>query len=425
MAMHTFNIEGQTFVAGLFWQPLAAANNSERAKEVKALAKEMNFDLYIVKGTSAYCVGFGNSEKGIKTGTLSAAAVISKSIEEQHGIREFIFTCQLPDGNWIYLSQRDGVILPDGDEVYASEDAARAKLLQDSSVGDWAYIVAPAMWGISNSNEGDFVSLIPRKSNGKIEIHKWWKLSPVSSGAAITANIGKIAVGAIILGSLFGGYKFYKDWQHKKQMEEAARLAALEIDAQGKIQPPEHPWKKQPLASEMLASCMAALEQVRLFPGNWELTAVNCNGNAMTVAWQPRKGGWIEHLKSVEPNVIVALDGSTASLTIPLPTLQTGIDEPVATQNDRLTAMYSAAQRYGVAFTATPAPPAPQPLPGQEGQVIQKDWTEIGWRAESVTLPHIVLTALEGNGFRMSAINGTWANGKFNWTMEGTQYVQP
>ncbi len=425
MAMHTFTIEGQTFVAGLFWQPLAAGNNAERSKEVKSLAKELNFDLYIVRGTSAYCVGYGSGAKGIKAGTLSAAAVISKSIEEEHSVRDFIFTSQLPDGNWIYLSQRDGIILPDGDEIYASEDAARAKLLQDSSLGDWPFIVAPAMWGIANSQEGDFVSLIPRKANGKIKVHKWWRLLPISSGAAVSANAGKILMACIIAAVAFGGFKFYKDWKQQKMMEEAARAAALQIDAQGKIQPPEHPWKNQPLASEMLSACLSALAQVRLFPGNWDLTAVNCSNNALTVAWQPRKGGWIEHLKIVEPNIVVALDGSAASLTLPLPALQTGIDEQVSSQNDRLTAMYSAAQRYGVSFTATPPAPAPQPLPGQDPNVIPKDWAEIGWRVESVDLPHVVLTALEGNGFRMSAINGAWRNGKFNWMMEGTQYVQP
>jgi len=89
-------------------------------------------------------------------------------------------------------------------------------------------------------------------------------------------------------------------------------------------------------------------------------------------------------------------------------------------------AMYAAAQRYGVKFTATPpVTNTVQALPGQGAAPGQEQlWEEMGWKAEGITLPEVVIQALDGNGFRLSAMNAQWRDGQFVWTMEGSQYVR-
>ena len=136
----------------------------------------------------------------------------------------------------------------------------------------------------------------------------------------------------------------------------------------------------------------------------------------------PNEGGWIKHLREIEPSAVIALDGSSASIQSSLPALAGGGDERVLSENERLVAMYSAAQAYGITFVAAnvdippPMPGAQQPLP---------DWREISWQAHGVQFPDAVLAALDGPGFRMTSMVAKWSGGKFIWTMEGVQYVQP
>lgn len=429
---HIFTVEGEAFALGLFWQPLSATTPAERSKEVRSLAQELSFNMAITRNSTMHCVGFAKANQAMKIGVFSAAAVVSKTLDVELKARDFIFVSALPDGQWAYVAQRDGVILPDGDQAFSSEDAARARLLEHMSLGDWPLVIAPSIWGINGSIERDFLEMLPRKKNGKLKVHKWWRLMPVDRRrAAVTAHAGKIALVALVAGGLIGGGMFYKKWKTERDARLASEAAAaaavaMQVGADGQIIRPENPWKTQPLAGDMVQSCLAALSGQRVFPGNWNLSTIECAGGQLKISWQPRAGGWIKHLKEVEPTAMIAVDGSSASVTVPLPELKTGHDEAAPVQNERLVHMYSTAQAYGVTFSVNDAQAVSAPvLPGQEAQAPQVFWQEIKWIADGVVLPEVVLAALDGPGFRMNAMRAKWVNGNFVWTMEGTQYVQP
>lgn len=417
---HLFTIDGVSFALGLFWQPLGGSTPAERSKEVRALAEELSFDLSVIRNSSMHSVGFAKSGD-LKAGVFSAGAVVSKTMEVEEKVRDFIFVSALPDGSWMYVAQRDGAILSDGDLAFASEDAARTRLLEHMSLGDWPKVIAPAIWGVGGATERSFEDIIPRGKGGKIKIHKWWRLVPVGRGrAAMTLHAGKIAVACAVVAVVVGGSVFYKKWKAEKE----AKAATVVVDAAGTPLPPEHPWKSQPLARDMMAACMTAVSSQQLFPGNWSVQGVECSGGNLVVSWTPRPGGWIRHLKEVEPAAQVALDGSAASISVGLPQLPLGQDEPAPTENERLVAMYSTAQTYGVPFVATAAPAAPV-LPGQTVSATAPGWKEIGWKVDGVVLPEAVIAALDGPGFRMKTMRAKWQDGRFVWTMEGIQYVQP
>lgn len=429
---HLFTVEGATFALGLFWQPLSGTTPADRAKEVRSLAQELSFNMAVTRNSTMHCVGFAKATQALKVGVYSAAAVVSKSLDVELKARDFIFVSALPDGQWAYVAQRDGVILPDGDQAFVSEDAARARLLEHMSLGDWPLIIAPSIWGIGGAIERDFLELIPRKKSGKIKVHKWWSLMPVDRRrAAVTAHAGKIALVALVVGGVIGGGLFYKKWKAERDARLAAEAAAaaavaMQVDASGQVIRPENPWKSKPLAGDMVHACLDALSTQRVFPGNWDLSAIECTDGQLKLTWKPRAGGWIKHLKEIEPAAIIAVDGSTASVNIPLRSLKTGHDEAAPEQNKRLIYMYSTAQAYGVSFGVTPAKPVSAPvLPGQEAAPPQVFWQEINWLVDGARLPDVVLAALDGPGFRMNAMKGQWINGSFVWTMEGTQYVQP
>lgn len=424
----TFELDkSKTFVSGLFWQPLSGTS-ADRNKETRRLATELKFDLAVWRTTTAPQVGFGALSDGLKPGLLSAAAAISKTLEIESGARDFLCATEIPGGRWLYVAQREGVILPDGD-IIGGEDEIRSRLLSDMSLGNWPLIYAPEHWGVSGAaEERQFADFLPKKS-GKNNYKKWWGLQPVDRWAALRAKPSKIIVPVIILSAIAaGGMSGYKTWQAKK-IAEADRLAEMQAAAAGSpIKPPvEHPWKSQANARVYLASCMNAMDQVKsLWPGNWTLQDAVCANGSLTVKWKRQEYGWIEHLRAVEPNAILSSDGETALLSIPF-VIAKGIDESVPKESERVLTMYGAAQEYRFAVTII-SPPMSVAMPGQENanKPQIQDWRELKWTANGITLPpDVVLSALDGNGFRLTQARAVFNSGIIIWNLEGMQYVQP
>lgn len=427
MTASVIQITGIGFATGLMWQPLAGSNDSERQSEIKSLARELGLELSVVHANKQ-CVGFAKSGE-VKGGVPSLAAALASQIEARNGVRDFIYVGELPDGQWYYLAQKDGVILADGDTVFDQEDHARAKYFEDSSIGDWQEVILPGHWGVSGSQEcGSVAEALPMTAKGKARVDKVWMLRTVTFNVAqvLRENSKAIVLLVAVLVAATAGQYYYKDWKRKQVMAEAARMAQLAADQRAVELPRPRPWSQFPLASDLLAACMKASGTVNLFPGNWDLTAINCANGMLTVSWRPRAMGWIDHLRAVEPAVVISIDGTLASRSTPLDPLPTGLEEDLHNENERVMAMYAAAQRYGVKFSTAPAvSTTPVALPGQQAQVQAPIlWSELSWKAEGVSMPKVVLAALEDNGFRMRSMQGTWSNGQIIWTMEGSQYVR-
>lgn len=423
---NTFALDKRTFVSGLFWQPLSGLSSDYR-KETRRLAEELKFDLAVWRTTTASQVGLGSVSDGLKPGLLSAAAVISKTLEIESGVRDFLCAAEIPGGRWLYVAQREGVILPDGD-IVGGEDEIKSRLLNDLSLGSWPLIYAPEHWGVYGATEERaFVEFLPQKG-GKNDFRRWWGLQPVDRWASIRSNPSKILVPMIIIAAIAaGGMYGFKTWQNKKAAE-TARIAELQAAAEGRPVMADHPWKNAPRAREYLKSCMSAMSQVKsLWPGNWTPMEATCANGMFTVLWKRQEWGWIDHLRAVEPKAILAGDGSAASLSIPL-VFSSGEDEAVPLESDRTLDMHGIAQKYRFSVTLA-APPAHVAMPGQEnaGKEQQKqDWREMKWEAKGISLPpDVVLAALDGNGFRVSRVQAVFAGGIIIWNMEGTQYVKP
>lgn len=423
----TFELgKGRTFVSGLFWQPLPGATAAARKAEVEKIAEEQNFDLAIMRTTGTPQVGFGALADGVRPGMLSAAAMISKTMEMDGADRNFLCATEVPGGKWLYVAQREGVLLHDGD-LLGEEDEIRSRMLTDMSLSDWSTIYAPGHWGISGSVERPFADFFPKKG-GRLDYKKWWGIKPVKRGLGdIAKAFGPLIVVALIL---VGGAYGYSRWQQYKAQQEMARIAAEQAAAasQNAAQhKPEHPWKKMMRAQKSWGACNEAIRSVKsLWPGNWTLKDIACDNSVMTVAWVRQDAGWIEHLLAVEPKAVVARDGMSASLIVPM-TSGDGEDDPLPKEMDRTLAMYEGAQRYGFKVILS-APTAPPILPGDKPNQppVAIDWKELAWRVDGVGLdPSIILAALDGNGFRVQKIRAVWSAGVMNWNMEGTQYVSP
>lgn len=428
--VETVDYAGATLVAGLLWQPLVGSSPSERNAEIKAFGKELDLNLQVLQ-REMICVGLAKAGSVIKPGAISLAAAVSQKVFELHNARDFILAMELEEGGWYYLAQKDGVVLPDGDQIIREEDGIKARYYTDASLAEWSVAFLPSHWGITGSKEPlTLEAVLPRKGKGKGRLTrvKDWQLSPITVGPAqlIATNAKPLLVLAAVGLAMTVGIGQFKDWQRRKAITESQRLAAEEAARTPAPIPRPRPWGELPHAGDMINACLKATAGVQLFPGNWDLASVTCTNGVLTVAWRPRTYGWIEHLKQVIPDVVIALDGSLASVTRPLGQMPAASDEELHSPGDRLVAMYAAAQRYGVKFSTTPAAnQSPQLLPGQTAEPEKPVlWEEVMWKADEVTLPETVITALDGNGFRMRSLSAQWQDGRFVWTMEGPQYVR-
>lgn len=432
----TFAIDSKSkvFVSGLFWQPLSGTQ-AEYKKLTKKAVVEINnsggangkLDLAVWRTSPALQVGLGSSSDGVKPGMMSAAAVVSKAMESISDERDFLCAVEVPNG-WLYVAQREGVILYNGD-IIGTEDSIRARLLGDMSLSDWKVVVAPENWAIKGSIHKSFIDFLPTRK-GKIEYKNWWEVKPIDRFSTISANPSKLVTPLMLIGAVgFGGYAAYQKWQSIKMAEEAKRLAVLNEPAQLPTATIlEHPWKKEPTASEFVVSCVAGLKSINsLWPGNWEPQEATCANGNLSLSWKAKDLGWMDHLKTVEPAASFSTDGSTASITVPLKFKPDSEDDLIASETDRSYSLISAAQKYKLSVSLAPNETSAPTLPGQQDpHAPVKDWKEIKWTVGATLLsPMSIVAALDGSGFRVNRVQATFSNGIISWNMEGIQYVQP
>ncbi len=413
----TFQIDSsRTFVSGLFWHPLSSSGTNYR-KESAELAKELNFDLAVWLTTPVSQVGFASRNDSVNPGWVSAAAAISRGLQVEYDARDFLCAVEVGGGDWLYVAQRDGVILPDGD-IIGSTDEIKARLLQDLSLGSWPLVYAPKAWGIHGAlEERSFEDFLPQKG-GRIDYKNLPAVKPISQWSVNAGSFGStLKWAAVLLVLPLTSYYFYNDWKTTQEMQLAAQTPPLL----------PHPWKSMPRAIKHLEACAEALPNLgTLWPGNWEPKDITCANGSFTAVWSRNEYGWIEHLRKVQPKVVIIGDGSIATLSTPVK-MPAGEDEIAPTEGARNVAIYNAAQKYNFKVTLTPVPPPPPPPPPKEGEPPQPvpDWREINWSVQSTELPaHIVVESLDGPGFRIKQMKKVFANGKSTWTLEGTQYVQ-
>lgn len=428
----TFSLEkNKEFVSGLFWNPLSGTPGDEArsllkssGKETQKLADEMNFNMAVWRAKGALQVGLGNSIDGVHEGCYSVAAAIADAIEEESSAKNFLCATEGPNGKWLFVAQRDGVILSEGDK-FGVEDQIRSEMLTSLSVGyDWDVIYAPAHWGISHAEERTLEQLLPVGKKG-IDYRNEWKLSPVKPSHKKNLIL-LIAIGSIGFLAYLGN-QYYQDYKTAQRLaaEAAAALAAQQANPQVVIVPP---WHEKPLARDTFAACMEGFDRFGSFwPGNWSPISADCRNGTVSAMWQRGEQGWIEHLAQSRPEISVSNDGSVASHSISLVEIEKKNNtESLPDGRMRTLEILSRAQRYGIQVGITEQTPPPA-LPGQQpAEQAPPQWREYQIRADGQGLPpEALLEIMDGNAFRLESVMMNFNAGSISWSMEGKQYVQP
>ena len=432
---NTASLFGVSFVAALFWQPLAAVSASERSTEIRSLAKELDLALFVEHPDQA-CAGFSRAKSG-KGKWASLACAVVAALSKENPVKDFIYTAPLSDGRWYYLAQKDGVILSDGDAFFDGEDHARAKFFEDQSIGEWAALFTPVQWGISDAREStsvdDLLSVLLDGKGKKLKIARSWYLSPVNPSLAHRLSIipKPVLVFGVVSALVVGAYSAYTEYQQRT----LAAWQALQAQQQADVEappPPPPPWIAKPRSDAFVRACLWALNQVTLFPGNWNLGEIHCTQGALSASWTAKERvGWIDHLRAVDARIALAPDGSTASKHIALPELPAAGDEELPVMGTQMLAMRAVAQRKGFEISITPSPPPPPPpiVPGQEVASLTATppaptWQSLDWQVQNAFSPEMVLNALSAPGLRVTSLTAAWSGGKLSWSVQGVQYVR-
>lgn len=420
--------KGHTFVGGLYWQSLD--NPVDGKTHAREIANQLGYDHAVWRRGTIPQVGFAKKEDGALPGMYSLAAIIAKSIEIESGYQSFLCAVRLPDNQWLYVSQREGAILPEGD-IVGPEDKIHSQLLSDASVGQVDRIYAPIEWGLDDVTERTFESFLPHNSRGKIKYYKWWRLVPITvSPLAIVKRFGKPIVAALAIGMIgFYGYQQYQSIELEKIAQQEAFERASEMQRWGESLAP-HPWASQPLAQEWTKLCLANANRAPLHAGGWELVEVNCNYSAgagiTEMAWRRPAYGSIERIKQQLPQAIIGLDGDSARISMPI-IAGKGQDEKVLDASSALEGFQIQCQRLGLVFSISEVASAgPRVVPGASPDVVPPppDWKEFNWKLQTALSPSEIIKFIDLPGLRLKSIKLTVTDGLATWSLEGALYAK-
>lgn len=418
-------------VAGLLWHPLQASG-SARGREILEYARTGDADLKVVRGDEAPHVGLA-STRDARVGQISAAAVIADALAAQ-GHRSVLVALRLPQesSRVLYLAVRDNVILADGDMV-ASEEEMKVRLAGDRAYGGWDLVVCPADWGFADAEDRTLESFFTPQVLKKTAR---WQLQEVRLDVRRLALVASL-MAAIALGSVYG----YTAW-HKRQalalaLAEAQRAqadqeaATKSRNASARNVAPR-PWPAMPMARTFAHACASTFARIGTTAGNWKLDGAACENGQLSVRWvKGSEAAWVSHLKAVRPNAVVAPDGLSATVSLPIaapPAGDTG--EQLQDAAGLRLRYFDLASRYGMSIKVEPpaAAPAPRALPGQPEPVAPPPppWAETAVHATANFDPVEAASLLESPGLRFTRLVFAYGkDGLPQYQFTGVQYVRP
>ena len=402
----------RVYAVGLYWENSPSGRISQAAKEA-ASQPGQQADFYAIRpGDKTGRVpqfGLGQIAAGHKTGMPVFAACLAN---QQPGSWGGAF--RLREGTVITVV-RDDLIVPDGDQYFASESEARDRLLQEIGFGGLQRVYAPESWAISGSDTMPVSLLLDERRDVR--------LRPVKIPKQVLV-IGAIAAAVLVL--LLGGGWYYQNLQAEKEAEAAAKEDALRrardlanhanpFATQGpQYPPPERVWENRPNAMAVINSCHTGLAQVRIAVVGWKLGEVKCDGSVIALGWSRDKG-----LSQPPEGSTVDDAGSLANSKVVLPSLTPRGHEDLIGHND-ITRRYLL-QDWPGRIQHAPDDPAPLPPPGYQGT-----WTPppAPWvkRSFTVTVPELPSSmALYFGDLPGVVVNSMSYTGN-GWTIEGVVY---
>ncbi|WP_136416899.1 type 4b pilus protein PilO2 [Herbaspirillum sp. ST 5-3] len=429
MATHITQIGKHKFVCGLFWQSLSRPR--ELAKEAATLARKIDSDLMVLRKDHATAqAGFAHTRDGARRNMYSLAAAVSKTLAieganydgEKQPVHSWLGAFKLPEGVWAYFAVRDANFLPTGDFV-GTKDEVVERLLSDYGMGGWNIVIGDEELedhGFHNFNAKRIEELLPRKRNGQIRTHSWWRLRQTETAIPW---VPLIAAGCVLALSGGGAAYWYKEHKRKEaeERERAIEAARAKLFGNKQAQKLPSPWAAKPLPMAFVQACLQKFGH--LTAGGWSLDEYACTPAQVSYTWS-RQDSTIAFLLEQIPKANVDLTGQKAIYSEPL-TLAAGKEEPILTSKELIEPLVSRLQLLDIAPKLGKRPPPPPP-PGnaqdpKPNTVIVPEWQTYSIAMNSGALPLVdVAEILSKPGVRLEKL--VYKSGA--WSIEGVMYAK-
>ena len=122
-------------------------------------------DLFCVKHGKSPQLGLAISTQGFKPGMNVAAVAAATALSDATSL---LAVFKVDAGYW-YLCIRNDVILSDGDVLFVKEDDAKEQFMSMLSVPDWSKKIAPAEWGIDETEQKNISEVFASGLDAKLE----------------------------------------------------------------------------------------------------------------------------------------------------------------------------------------------------------------------------------------------------------------
>lgn len=410
----TIQINGKTFVTGLFWQPLS--------QNVKALGTELGMQYMIVRHTSMPQAGFVEKNiSSVKVGDYSLAAVVTKSLEMEQIGSNWIAVIPIPEStDYYYMVMTEDVIRPYGEFIGTFEEV-KEQFKEDFSLTDWNLIIAPKEFEIPNADERSLLSFFPT-SNGKIKFHSWWRLTNVQN----ISNHQLKVISTLLIFTLLGGgggYYFYDKNKKEKELERY-RLQQMALKAQQGAIASVKPWHQMPTALHNMNKCIEHINKYDILFNQSDLKVekVTCTQNTITFAGKRQ----LDSLLQLEGNDLVFQgNGEKFEYKEGLILTNNTTDEEPYAKNEIIQYFTRLAKLYQFINT-TIVEGSSSPVIGQTAasSSIKKIDVNFDYKKISNVNEELPKEFLELSTLRLKKIEYTLVDNQYQWHVEGEIYVK-
>lgn len=318
----TVSLGRKTFAFGLPW--FTTDEEEQPRKSAADLVKKSSipYDLCLVRKGELQQFALGCTSDGAKSGSISAASIVA----DMSGTDSWLYVMELGEAVWI-CAGRDGFVLPDGDRVYESLEAAKAAV-RNLSPASFKKVSLPRSW--HEGREGGLGEAIEQAETTDVrdlasfDLPKWGKLQALNStgvllraGAAL-ALIGAAGFGAMTLMSGPDPMPVTQDYSEiLARIDEEERLAREQehnrLDG-------NQPWAIQPMAVDQARACLTAIRSMPVTPVGYEVTDISCTHGYVEAVVKRGSGysSWLREWAEGYPGLTANTDPTGATGTISL-----------------------------------------------------------------------------------------------------------
>lgn len=280
-----------SYAYGLEWGAIPAdkASKGKGRAEIRRIAQEQQSDLVCYVGNSSY--GLTNRSLGHSPGQKPLATAVAYSLMDP-----FLAAFHIDGVGYYVVASREGHILPGCERMFDNSLDASAFFRDLMTKAAWSTpMQAPAEWGLSNTEESSLVDLVSTaKSRVKIV------------DATRKALYLRLALGALAVALVGGGYYGWHVWSEERQQEKIAlqRAAAARREAQSKALAAAEaarrvwPYDDKAVGVYAINDCVKLMRGLRFSVPGWTAKEMKCkvSEHAIYVSYE-RTYGTINWLK--------------------------------------------------------------------------------------------------------------------------------